>query len=250
VLSDLLGALPLDRLIFFPDRHVPRAPHGVDERWITTADGVRLHAWFAGPEDAPATLVWSHGNAGNIATRAGVLAALAATGLRIVAYDYRGYGRSGGSPSEAGVYRDAEAVWDDVREGGVPPRRIVCFGESLGGAVAVRLARARPSAAVAVVATFSRLADVARVHFGPFGWFAAGRFDSAAQVADLGAPLLVVHGDRDALVPIHLGRALHDAARPPKRFLAVPGADHNDVFAAPGVVAAIAAFAREATRAG
>jgi pimeloyl-ACP methyl ester carboxylesterase len=248
VLSHLLGALPLDRLIFFPERHVQRAPHGVDERWITTADGVRLHAWCAGPADAPATLVWSHGNAGNIGTRAPVLAALATVGLRVVAYDYRGYGRSEGSPSEAGVYRDAEAVWDDVREGGVPPERIVCFGESLGGAVAVRLARVRPSAAVVVVATFTRLADVARAHFGPFGWFAAGRFDSAAQVADIGVPLLAVHGDRDALVPIHLGRALHEAARQPKRFLEVSGADHNDVLAAPGVVAAIAAFARDAVR--
>src|SRR5262245_980595 len=93
----------IDRLVFFPNRDMPETPVGVEDRWIETADGVRLHAWYAAPPDPSATLLWSHGNAGNIANRADVLAALVARGMAVLAYDYRGYGRSGGRPTEAGV---------------------------------------------------------------------------------------------------------------------------------------------------
>ena len=96
---DFMG---LDKLVFFPDPWVPEPPPGVEERWITTEDGVRLHAWFAGVPGAPATLIWSHGNGGNIGGRGDVLLALASEGVSVLAYDYRGYGRSEGSPSEAG----------------------------------------------------------------------------------------------------------------------------------------------------
>src|SRR5262245_20341350 len=144
----------LDSLVFFPDRDVPGTPPpGVSERWIDAADGVRLHAWYAGPSDPPATLLWSHGNAGNIAGRVDVQRALAARGLGVLAYDYRGYGRSTGQPSEAGASHDAEAAFDALASGGIPARRIVCFGESLGGAVSIDLATRRPCGAVAVVST-------------------------------------------------------------------------------------------------
>ena len=110
----------LDAFVFFPDRHVPAAPAGIEDRWITTADGVRLHAWWGGPPDPVATLLWSHGNAGNIADRVDVLRAFVARGLGVLAYDYRGYGRSDGRPSEAGVSRDAEAAFDALVAAGVP----------------------------------------------------------------------------------------------------------------------------------
>jgi len=236
----------LDALVFFPDRHVPPAPPGVADRWITTADGVRLHAWWAGPPDAPATLLWSHGNAGNIADRAGVLRHLVARGLAVLAYDYRGYGRSQGQPSEAGVARDADAAFDALVADGVPAGRIVCFGESLGGVVSIDLATRRPCAGVAVVSAFTRLRDVARVHYGPLGFLAGGRFDALARVARLRVPLLVAHGDRDDIVPLALGRRLADAAPGAVRFVTVPGRGHNDVFDDPALLDAIADFAREA----
>jgi fermentation-respiration switch protein FrsA (DUF1100 family) len=236
----------LDAFIFFPDRHMPPAPAGVADRWITTRDGVRLHAWYGGPAAPVATLLWSHGNAGNIADRVGVLLAFVARGLAVLAYDYRGYGRSEGRPSEAGVAHDAEAAFDALVADGVPPGRIVCFGESLGGAVSIDLATRRPCAGVAVVSTFTRLRDVARVHYGPLAFLAGGRFDSLARVTRLRAPLLVAHGDRDDIVPLALGRQLAAAATGPVRFVAAPGRGHNDILGDPGVLDAVAAFAREA----
>jgi uncharacterized protein len=239
--------MPLDRLVFFPDPYVPDPPPGVVERWITTADGVRLHAWFAAVPAAPATLVWSHGNGGNIGGRADVLLALAARGVSVLAYDYRGYGKSEGRPSEEGVYLDAEAVYDSERARGVPAERIVSLGESLGGAVSIYLATRRPCAGVVVVSAFTSLGAVARRHYGPIAVLAGNRFDSLARLRQLTVPLFVAHGDQDEIVPFDLGAQLFAAAHEPKRFFRARGAHHNDVFATPGLIDAIAAFAREVT---
>jgi uncharacterized protein len=242
----LVSLVSLDRFIFFPDRNVPPPPPGVMERWLTTADGVRLHAWHAvAPVGAP-TLVWSHGNAGNIADRAPVLQALAARGLGVLAYDYRGYGRSGGTPSEAGVYRDVEAAYDSVA---FPAARLVAFGESLGGAVSIHLATVRPCAAVVVVSTFTTMRDVARFHYGLAGLLAGSGFDSLRHVRGVHVPVLVAHGDEDEVVPYALGEALFAAAGEPKRFLHLPGAHHNDVFEQTTLLDAIADFARAAAAA-
>ena len=241
----LAGCSMIDSLTFFPSREVGPPPPGAVERWIETADGERLHAWLAEGAAGGPTLVWSHGNAGNIATRAWLVRAFAARGLRVLAYDYRGYGRSTGSPTEAGVYRDALAAFDDEVRRGTPAGSIVCFGESLGGAVSIALAGERPCAGVAVVATFTRLADVARRHYGPLGALAGKRFDSLARVARLRVPLLVAHGDEDEIVPFEQGERLFAAAPGPKRFHRVAGGHHDDAFASAALVDAIAAFARE-----
>ena len=255
----------LDQFIFFPDPCVPEPPApGVEDRWITTEDGVRLHAWYAPAPTPIATLIWSHGNGGNIAGREEVVLALRDRGLNVLAYDYRGYGRSEGRPSEAGVYRDAHAVYDSERARGVAPERIICFGESLGGAVSIHLACERPCAGVAVVSTFTSLADVARRHYGPLGSLARGRFEdwkdmvgavasalerareeavSGHLVARLRVPILVAHGDVDEIVPFALGEMLYAAAPEPKRFFRATGAHHNDIFTSPGLLDAIATFA-------
>lgn len=238
--------VPLDRFIFFPDAFVPDPPAGVEERWITAEDGVRLHAWYAPPPQAAPVLVWSHGNGGNIAGREEVLLALRARGLGVLAYDYRGYGRSGGRPTEAGVYRDGEAAYDSERARGTPATRIVCFGESLGGAVSIRLASERPCAGVALVSTFTTLGDVARTHYGPLAVLAGTRFDSVGRIGKLAVPVFIAHGDRDEIVPFALGERLFAAAPEPKRFLRVAGAHHNDVFGSRGLLDAIADFARGA----
>jgi fermentation-respiration switch protein FrsA (DUF1100 family) len=241
----------LDNLIFFPDRFVSDPPPGVEERWIATEDGVRVHAWYAPPAAATApVLVWSHGNGGNIANRADALAGLHTRGLGVLAYDYRGYGRSEGRPTEAGVYRDARAAYESERARGTPPGRIVCFGESLGSVVTIKLAVERPCAGVAVVSPFTTLAEVARRHYGPLGGLAGDRFDALGSVTRLTVPLLVVHGDRDEIVPFELGERLFAAAPEPKRFVRAAGVHHNDVFDPPEVLDAIAAFAHEVVRGG
>ena len=237
----------LDGLIFFPERGAPAPPAGIAERWFMAADGVRLHAWFVEPPPGGPMLVWSHGNGGNVAGRAGVVLALATRGVGVLAYDYRGYGRSDGRPSEPGVYRDAEAAYDEVRAAGVPASQVVAFGESLGGAVSIYLATRRPCAAVAVVSTFTCLRDVARHHYGMLAALAGARFDARARLGELSVPILVAHGDEDELVPFTLGEQLFEAARPPRRFLRVAGAHHNDIFDSAELLDAIAGFARAAT---
>ncbi len=237
----------IDHFVFFPDRRVGPPPPGVEERWILTGDGQRLHAWYAPPRGHAPVLLWSHGNAGNIAHREPALLALAARGLGVLAYDYRGYGRSEGSPSEAGVYLDARGAFDDLTTRGVAPSAIVCFGESLGGAVSIEVATRRPCAAVAVVSTFTRLADLARRHYGPVGSLAGNRFDSLARVPRLTVPVFVAHGDRDEIVPFELGERLFGAARRPKRFHRIAGAEHNDALDHPGLLDAVTRFALEVT---
>jgi fermentation-respiration switch protein FrsA (DUF1100 family) len=240
----------LDGLIFFPEAEVPDAPAGVTDLVFTTSDGVRLHAWWAEVPGARATLVWSHGNGGNIAGRGAVLLALAARGVSVLAYDYRGYGRSGGQPSEEGVYRDALAAYGHLRTRGIPASRLVAFGESLGSAVSVRLASERPCAGLVLVSPFTRLKDVARVHYGPLAALAGDRFDALTLIPKIGRPLLVAHGDQDEIVPFELGVRLFEAAQEPKRFLRVEGAHHNDVFASPALLDAIVRFANEVTGTG
>jgi len=237
---------PIDYFTFFPDRAVGPPPPGVEERWITTEDGQRLHAWSVADRGAAPLLVWSHGNAGNIASRGEVLMALARRGVGLLAYDYRGYGKSSGSPHEAGVYLDASAAFDSAVAGGRDPRTVVCFGESVGGAVSIELATRRPCGAVIVVSTFTRLADVARRHYGPLGAVAGKRFDSLARISRLSVPLLVAHGDEDEIVPFELGQRLFEAAPGPKRFFRMPGVGHNDALVQPSLLDAIASFAREA----
>lgn len=176
-----------------------------------------------------------------------MLGALAQRGLGVVAYDYRGYGRSAGHRTEAGVYHDAEAAYDAVRAVGIPATRVVCFGESLGGAVSVRLATVRPCAAVVLVATFTRLRDAAWAHYGPFGLLVGDRFDTVARIGSLRVPVLIAHGDEDEVVPFRLGEQLFAAAPEPKRFVRIPGAQHNEVLFDPVLLDTIATFARDGT---
>lgn len=243
-------ALPLiDRLVFFPERWMPPTPVGVEERTITAEDGVKIHGWYVaakGGGPAP-TVLWAHGNGGNIGGRFEIQAALAQQGLNVLAYDYRGYGKSEGSPSESGVYLDSRAAFDSLVASGVPASRIVCLGESLGGAVTIELATERNCAGVAVVATFTTIAEVARAHYGPLGALASGVFDSASRVGALKVPFLLAHGNRDDIVPYELGVALYEAAPEPKEFLRVEGASHNDIFLHRELLHAIAAFSKRST---
>ena len=224
----------VESMLFQPSSGIDLHPDdlGIDasEVWLDTEDGVKIHGFFlpgAAPRDR--ALLFLHGNAGNASHRLPNAAELARLGPDVLLLDYRGYGRSEGRPSEAGVYADARAgLAHLVQERGVPTERVVLFGRSLGGAVSIDLAQERQLAGVIVESTFTSLADMGRSVFGALGAAVAKGFDSRAKIARVRAPLLFFHGDRDQIVPFELGRRLFDAAPDPKQFEVIQGAGHND----------------------
>jgi fermentation-respiration switch protein FrsA (DUF1100 family) len=222
-----------DRLIFQPTPGVDITPAQLgiagEEVFLRTEDGVRIHAFWLPTPGATRAILFLHGNAGNASHRLPNAAQLAALDTHVLLADYRGYGRSEGRPSEGGVYADARAALAHLTdERGVPEQRVIVFGRSLGGGVAVDLARGRPLAGLILESTFTSLTDVARASFGPLAGVLGRRFDSASKVDALRCPLLFFHGDRDAIVPHALGRRLFQQAPQPKAFETLQGAGHND----------------------
>ena len=215
------------------------APPGVEDCTIRTADGLDINAWWLPPRE-PETgpvLLWFHGNAGNLVHRAQNLALLRRGGLGVLAVDYRGYGKSQGRPSEDGLYLDGEAAYRHlVRERGVAPGRIVCFGRSLGTAVALHVALKERVGGVILESPLSNARAMARrtIPLLPIWLFMRSRFDNEGRVRELRVPLLVLHGDRDEVIPFKQGRAVFEAAPEPKEFYTIRGAGHNDTYVAGG----------------
>ena len=225
-----------DSIVFqptrFPDGNWQPERLDFEDAWFESADGTKLHGWYYPNAQARATVLIAHGNAGNLSDRAYLLRALHDRfGVSSFVFDYRGYGRSEGTPSEQGVLLDAHAArdWLAQREG-IDPRDIVLFGRSLGGAVMVDLAAEEGARGLILMNTFTSLTDVARSKFGriPVRVVLKNRLDSLAKIDRYRGPLLQSHGDADRVIPYRLGRQLFEAAHEPKRFVTVPGADHND----------------------
>lgn len=201
--------------------------------WLTTRDGAAFTAGSCARRAGLATL-YLHGNAGNLTHRFPHYHEIAAAGSSILAIDDRGYGKSSGRPTERGLYADADAAYDHLLKSGYSPARIVLQGESLGTAVAVDLASRRPCAALILEAPFSSAGDVARTVVPVIGPMLVWGFDSRRKIARVAAPLLVIQGSRDEIVPPRLGRAVFDAAPEPKSLWIVPGAGHNDIVESAG----------------
>jgi len=225
-------------LIFFPD--YPGRLEGdwhprnlsVQDVWLTASDGTKLHAWWIPHDQAKFTFLAFHGNASNIANRAPVYEFLRDTPANVLALEYRGYGRSEGQPSEAGLYRDADAAYQYlVTTKAIDPKTILSFGQSLGTTVAAHLAAHHPVAGVILEAPFPSASRMAAKVF----WFLPGvslvvysQFDTQARLQEITAPILIVHCTQDPVVPFHFGQEVFAAARPPKDFLSINASCHEE----------------------
>ncbi|MCZ6866434.1 MAG: alpha/beta hydrolase [Chloroflexi bacterium] len=246
VVAALIGALLFiaDRtglieryFIYFPRKKLEADPsrYGLAFENISffAADGKELHGWFV-PGRSDVTWLWFHGNAGNIGDRVENLKLLHdELGVNVFLFDYRGYGRSQGRPTEKGTYLDADAALAYLRSrSDVSHERIVYYGRSLGAAVAVDLATRHPPYGLILESPFPSIRYMARqaYPFLPIWPLIKARYDSLTKIAKVEAPILILHGDKDDLVPIDAGRKLFDAAREPKDFYTVEGAGHNDGY--------------------
>ncbi|MBI4564549.1 MAG: alpha/beta hydrolase [Planctomycetes bacterium] len=230
-----------DRYVFFPTRFPQgdwaardRTSCPIEEVEFPAADGVKLVAWYARPPEPRGTVLFFHGNAGNISDRLFVLEALASIGLETLGVDYRGYGKSEGSPSEAGLLEDAEGAYRYLTEQrGVPPARLILFGKSLGGAPVIDLATRHACAGLIVQSAFTSIADMAAriVPVFPIRWMIRSPLDNLSKIRRVAAPKLLLHSRDDEIVPYEMGLRLYEAAPPPKSFVEFEGVGHNDLIA-------------------
>lgn len=224
-------------LQYFPDRSIPiPAEVGLPAfRTVTveTPDGLLLSGLYAPPrtEDRP-TVAHFHGNAGHVGYRAEIARTLHGAGYGVLLAGYRGYGGNPGKPTERGLHTDGAAWLDWLVARGISGRRLVVYGESMGTGIAVRLATERKAAALVLEAPFTSITDVAAkaYPFLPVRLLLLDRFDSLSRIADVQAPLLIIHGERDRIVPVALGRQLFKAAPEPKKAVWLPRAGHNDLI--------------------
>lgn len=239
MLPVVLTRLMENRLIYFPPRFPegfdpsPTAFSGLESVWIKTSDGVKLNAFYFASSTRAKTLLCFHGNAENIAHGLAQWRDFSGLGLNVLALDYRGYGRSEGSPDERGVYCDAEAAYAYlVGQRDIKAMDIVLYGRSLGGAVAIDLAAQRHCGGLIIESSFTSGRSMARRAFPIpfFEYVPKSRFDSLDKIKRIRSPILIMHGTHDTVVPHSMGQQLYQTANEPKYFFAINGAEHNDVY--------------------
>jgi len=245
LLAGILGTgmfLDLEKyVIYVPERAIEMTPQSegmaYEDVWFPASDGLRLHGWLIPAPDARLTLLWFHGNAGNIGHRVDNIKYLhRLLRLNVFIFDYRGYGQSAGTHSdlsEEATYRDAEGALAYLRgRQDLAHTRLVYFGRSLGASIAVEAARHHPPAGLILETPFTSIKDMARVAlpFLPLGSLLRTKYDSLSKIREIRVPLLILHGDRDDVVPYEQGRRLFDAANEPKTFYRIRGARHNDTY--------------------
>jgi fermentation-respiration switch protein FrsA (DUF1100 family) len=244
VLAAVYGGLMLTvyffqpHLVFYPEtgREIVATPGQIglpyEDIHLQTTDGTSLHGWYVPALQSRGTVLFLHGNAGNISHRLDYVQMFHRLGYSTLIFDYRGYGNSGGAPTEQGTYQDAEAAWRYLTSKlHTPPCRIVVFGESLGGAVAAWLAARHKPAALVIASGFTSVPDLGQQLYPylPVRHLVRIRYDTRANLRNVAAPVLIAHSPEDEIVPFGHGRALFAAANPPRRFLELAGG-HNDGF--------------------
>ena len=240
LLIGLLIYIRQHRFVYFPDSDVSLSPTDAamafEEVELLTADGETLQAWhIAGAEgtELPGrglTLLFCHGNAGNIGHRIGSIRAFHDLGLTVLLFDYRGYGASSGTPSEQGTYQDAMAAWQHlVVSRKTPPASVVIFGRSLGGAIATWLAEQVQPAGLILESTFTSAPDMGATMFPwfPIRLFSRFQYDNLGRIDHIDCPLLIAHSPDDAMIPYRHAERLYAQAKQPKTLASIAG-DHND----------------------
>lgn len=203
---------------------------GVEEVEITTGDGHRVLAWWSPPGPGQPTLIYFHGNGGSLANRSERIRKYRERGRGVFMVTYRGYGGSTGTPSEKANVADALSAYDLLRKRGIAAEDIIVYGESIGTGVAVQLAAARPVAGLVLDAPYTSMPDIASMHYPylPARTLLSDRYETVRHLKNVHVPLLVVHGEADAVIPVEMGRAVHAAANEPKEIATFPGAGHSD----------------------
>ncbi len=200
---------------------------------FTSGDGTKLHGWYFPPPGASPVILFCHGNAGNISHRLENIRELLSLGFGVFIFDYRGYGKSGGRPSREGLYADGLAAYDYlVKNRGISPKRIVLFGRSLGAAVAMEIAAKKEVGRVILESAFTSTKGLARTMplFALLSPFLPAHYNNLEKIKGVTVPKLIIHGNRDEIIPFHMGRELFEAAPEPKSFYTVEGAGHNDTW--------------------
>lgn len=236
VLLSLLIYFFQPRFVYFPYSAIEATPKDAglayEEVILTTKDELKIHGWFLSQDNPRATLLFLHGNGGNISHRLEKLSIYNQLGLAVFIIDYRGYGLSEGKPSEQGTYKDAEAAWNYLtKEKGIPENRIIIYGESLGGAVAAVLATGNQPGALILESTFTSVADMGKHYYPylPVDLLARIRYPTIDRISGITCPILIIHSPMDDIVPFEMGKKIYESANQPKDFLEIQG-DHNSGF--------------------
>ena len=227
--------------VYHPTRDAESTPDDVgrpaEEIWLNTSDGLRLHAWFFAAEKASPrarfVMLFCHGNGGNLTSRPGYYRAILETGVSLLTFDYRGYGRSDGQPSEAGTYTDAATAYQWLRTRGFAPEHILVWGESLGGGIASQLAATERVGGLVLQSTFTSIPDIGAELFPwlPVKLISRIKYDTLSRLPEIPCPVVVMHSRADTTIGFHHGERNFAVAREPKAFVEI-GGDHNDALLA------------------
>lgn len=229
------------RTLFYPTKELASFPDRADlyfqDVFFRTAQDIQLNGWFIPCKDAKYTVLFCHGNAGNISHRIEKLKFFNGLGYNVFIFDYEGYGKSQGKPSETNLYRDARAAYEYLLSRDITPDQVIGYGESIGGAVIVELASRQTMKAVILDSTFTSVRDMTRYAY-PFlpYWIFSSRFDSEAKIRNIKVPKLIIHSQDDEIIPFELGRKLYEASAQPKEFLKVHGGHNSNFFESAGAL--------------
>ena len=223
--------------VFFPQSSFDLTPDDLHLNYrhvyLNTDDGERLHGWFFPLNKESPVILFCHGNAGNISHRLDNIRLLLGQKLQVFIFDYRGYGKSNGSPSEKGIYLDGIAAYDYlIQKEHISPKNIILFGRSLGAAVAIEVALKKNAGALIIESAFTSTKDMAKnmLLFKLLSPLLPPNYNNLRKIAHVNVPKLIIHGKADKLVPFSMGRRLFEASAPPKYFYRIQGSGHNDTY--------------------